>query len=266
MTPAEIDLRQYAVLGLVEEASRLALGYFGRRDSLGVSMKGAQDWLTVADGAVEGFLRERLGVLFPHDAVVGEEGGGEAADAVWIIDPIDGTSNFARGDRIWCISIGLLLNGVPEIGIVSAPALGEIYVGRRGRGATLNGEPIKVSGNAEIARAYVEMGWSSRIPNADYVAMVGRGFAAGASVKRSGSGALGFCHVANGRTDAYMELHINSWDVAAGLVIAAEAGAHVSDFFVGDAVKAGNPVLCCTPGLRHELERITGIVSRHKMR
>ena len=131
MTPAELDLRQYAVLGLVEEASRLALGYFGRKDSLGVSMKGAQDWLTVADGAVEAFLRERLAVLFPNDAVIGEEGGGEASDAVWIIDPIDGTSNFARGDRTWCISIGLLLNGVPEIGIISAPALGEVYLGDR---------------------------------------------------------------------------------------------------------------------------------------
>jgi len=266
MTPAELDLRQYAVLGLVEEASRLALGYFGRKDSLGVSMKGAQDWLTVADGAVETFLRERLAVLFPDDAVIGEEGGGEAADAVWIIDPIDGTSNFARGDRTWCISVGLLLNNVPEIGIIAAPALDEVYCGRRGRGATLNGESIKVSGAADIGRAYLEFGWSSRIPNEDYLAMVGRGFSAGASVKRSGSGALGLCHVAVGRTEAYAELHINAWDVAAGMVIAAEAGAHLNNFFSGDAIAAGNPVLCCTPELQGELERITGIISRRKDR
>ncbi|WP_186419258.1 inositol monophosphatase [Bosea sp. CS1GBMeth4] len=266
MTPAELELREYAVLGLVAEASDLALRHFRHRDSLGISMKGAQDWLTVADGAVEAFLRERLAVLFPSDAVIGEEGGGEAADAVWIIDPIDGTSNFARGDRIWCISIGLLLNGVPEIGIVSAPALGEVYLGRRGHGATLNGEPVKVSDATDIRRATVEFGWSTRIPPEDYLALVGRGFAAGASVKRSGSGALGLCHVACGRSDAYAELHINSWDVAAGLVIAAEAGAHISDFFDSNAIEAGNPVLCCTPELQGELERITGIVSRHKDR
>lgn len=259
MTPAELDLRQFAVLGLVAEASHAALGYFGRRDSLGVSMKGAQDWLTVADGAVEALLRERLAVLFPDDAVIGEEGGGEAADAVWIIDPIDGTSNFARGDRTWCISIGLLLNGVPEIGIVSAPALGEVYLGRRGRGATLDGQPIAVSGATDIRRATLEFGWSTRIPGEDYLAMVGRGFAAGASVKRSGSGTLGLCHVANGRTEAYAELHINAWDVAAGMVIASEAGAHLSDFFSGDAIKAGNPILCCTPALTAELKTITGI-------
>ncbi|WNJ89651.1 inositol monophosphatase [Bosea sp. 685] len=259
MSPAELDLRQYAVLGLVTEASRMALDYFRKRDSLGVTMKGAQDWLTVADGAVEDFLRQRLGVLFPSDAVIGEEGGGENSDAVWIIDPIDGTSNFARGDRNWCISIGFLRQGVPEIGIIAAPALDEVYLGRRGRGATMNGQPIRVSGASDITRAYIEMGWSTRIPAADYLAMIGRGLAAGASVKRSGSGALGLCHVANGRTEAYVELHINAWDVAAGVVIAGEAGAVLNDFFSGDAIAKGNPILCSTPALADALREITGI-------
>jgi len=259
MSPAELDLRQYAVLGLVAEASRMALDYFNRRDSLGITMKGAQDWLTVADGAVEAFLRGRLATLFPGDAVIGEEGGGESSDAVWIIDPIDGTSNFARGDRNWCISIGFLRDGVPEIGVIAAPALDEVYLGRRGRGASLNGQAIQVSGGGDMARAFVEMGWSTRIPAADYLAMIERGFAAGASVKRSGSGALGLCHVANGRTDAYAELHINAWDVAAGVVIAAEAGATINDFFSGDAIATGNPILCCTPALAAELKAITGI-------
>ncbi|POR53278.1 inositol monophosphatase family protein [Bosea psychrotolerans] len=259
MSPAELDRRQYAVLGLVTEASRMALDYFRKRDSLGVTMKGAQDWLTVADGAVEDFLRQRLGVLFPSDAVIGEEGGGENSDAVWIIDPIDGTSNFARGDRNWCISIGFLSQGVPELGIIAAPALDEVYLGRRGHGATMNGQTIRVSGAGDITRAYVEMGWSTRIPAADYLAMVGRGLAAGASIKRSGSGALGLCHVANGRTEAYVELHINAWDVAAGVVIAGEAGAVLNDFFTGDAVAKGNPVLCCTPALAGAVKAISGI-------
>lgn len=259
MTPAELDLRQYAVLGLAAEASVMAFDYFNRRDSLGVTMKGAQDWLTVADGAVEDFLRQRLSVLFPTDAVIGEEGGGEASDAVWIIDPIDGTSNFARGDRNWCISIGFLLKGVPEIGVIAAPALDEVYVGRRGRGATMNGQPISVSGGSDITRAYVELGWSTRIPAAKYLATMERGYAAGASIKRSGSGSLGLCHVANGRTDAYGELHINAWDVAAGIVIASEAGAYINDFFAGTGISKGNPILCCTPALEPDLRAITGI-------
>jgi myo-inositol-1(or 4)-monophosphatase len=259
MSPAELDLRQYAVQGLVAEASVMALGYFQKRDSLGITLKGAQDWLTVADGAVEAFLRERLGVLFPGDAIIGEEGGGAASDAVWIVDPIDGTSNFARGDRNWCISIGFLRNGVPEIGLIAAPAMDEVYAARRGRGATMNGQAIAVSGGADIGRACVELGWSTRVPIERYLAVLERGYRSGASMKRSGSGALGLCHVANGRTDAYAELHINAWDVAAGVVIAAEAGAHVSDFFSGTGISDGNPILCCTPGLADELRAVTGI-------
>lgn len=260
MTPTELDLRQHAVLSLVAEASRMALGYFSRSDSLGITMKGAQDWLTVADGKVEDFLRQRIGALFPTDAVIGEEGGGVSADAVWIIDPIDGTANFARGDRNWCISIGFLLHGVPEIGIISAPALDELYLGRRGQGATLNGSAITVAATTDMGRACIELGWSTRIPAADHVAMIGRGYAAGASVKRSASGALGLCHVANGRTDAYAELHINAWDVAAGMVIASEAGAVINDFFAGEGLAKGNPILCCTPAVAGPLREITGIV------
>jgi myo-inositol-1(or 4)-monophosphatase len=259
MNAHDLDLRQAAVLGLAQEAARLAMGYFGRSDRLAISMKGEQDWLTAADGAVEAFLRERIGALFPQDTVIGEEGGGEASDAVWIIDPIDGTANFAHGDRNWCISIGFLLKRRPEIGIVVAPALDETYLGRRGRGATRNGEAIRVSGETKMSRACIELGWSTRIPKADYVAGVARGLAAGASIKRCGSGTMGLCNVANGRTDGYAELHINAWDVAAAIVIAGEAGAEINDFFAGDGISKGNPILCATPALAGELRAITGI-------
>lgn len=259
MTPAERDLRYYAALGLASEASHLALGYFNKRESLGVTMKGAQDWLTVADGKVEEFLRRRLSALFPNDSVIGEEGGGQASDAVWILDPIDGTANFAHGDRNWCISIGFLADRQPEIGVVAAPALGEVYAARRGAGATLNGDPIKVSGAIDIARASVELGWSTRVPAASYLKVIERSYAAGAAVRRGGSGTLGLCHVAAGWSEAYGELHINAWDVAAGIVIASEAGAYINDFFAGEGIAKGNPILCCTPELAPVLKEITGI-------
>jgi len=259
MTPAELLLRRYAAQGLVAEAGRIALDYFGRKESLGITMKGAQDWLTVADGTVEDFLRARLAELFPGDTVIGEEGGGEASDAVWIIDPIDGTANFAHGDRNWCISIGFLLNREPTIGIVAAPALDELYVAQRGQGATLNGRKIAVSGVDDIRRAYVELGWSTRMPAQLYLDVIGRSYATGCSIKRSGSGTLGLCHVANARTDGYAELHINAWDVAAGIVIVGEAGGWVNDFFAGDGISKGNPILCCTPALASQLSNITGI-------
>jgi myo-inositol-1(or 4)-monophosphatase len=260
MTPAELELRRYAVQGLVAEAGHVALEHFGKQGSLGVTLKGAQDWLTIADGAVEDFLRQGLALLFPTDTLIGEEGGGTASDAVWIIDPIDGTANFARGDRNWCISIGFLLNRVPTIGVVAAPALDELYVAQRGQGATLNGRPIAVSGTEDLTRACVELGWSTRIPFERYLAVMQRGFAAGCSFKRVGSGTLGLCHVASGRTDAYAELHINAWDVAAGIAIAGEAGASINDFFAGDGISKGNPILCSTPALVPQLSEITGIV------
>lgn len=266
LSETELDLREAVLSGLAAEAGRMALGYFSRQDALGVSMKGRQDWLTVADGAVEEFLRSRLNALFPSDAVIGEEGGGEAGAVVWIIDPIDGTANFARGDRVWCISIGLVVDREPVLGIIAAPALGEIFAARKGRGATRDGEPIRVSGGTDIGRACIELGWSSRLPNETYVEMVGRAYAAGTSVKRCGSGALGLARVACGLTDAYAEKHINAWDVAAGIVIAREAGAAVNDFFAGDGIGSGNPILCCTPGLTRQLEEVTEIISQRDNR
>ena len=97
------------------------------------------------------------------------------------------------------------------------------------------------------------------MPAANYLKVIERGYAAGAAMKRGGSGTLGLCHVAGGSSDAYAELHINAWDVAAGIVIAGEAGAFINDFFAGEGIARGNPILCCTPELVSELRKITGI-------
>jgi myo-inositol-1(or 4)-monophosphatase len=258
MTDA-LELRRQAATGIAFEAGAIAMRYFTGAERLDVSMKGAQDWLTAGDGAVESHIRERLGAIFPGDAILGEEGGGTAADALWIVDPIDGTANFAHGDRNWCVSIGFVHNNVPEIGIVHAPSLGEMFVARRGHGAALNGNPIEVAKTADLARASVEIGWSRRRPQSAYLGLVERCMTAGAAVRRSASGALGMAYVAAGRTDAYIELHINSWDVAAGYAIAREAGATLNDYFTGDAIMRGNPILCAAPGIAARLKEIAGI-------
>lgn len=258
MTDA-LELRRQAVTGIALEAGAIAMRYFTGAEALAVSMKGAQDWLTAGDGAVEAHIRKRLGEIFPDDAILGEEGGGVAADNIWIIDPIDGTANFAHHDRNWCVSIAFVRNGVPEVGIVYAPALGEMFVARRGQGATLNGDPVKAAPTDDIKRACIEVGWSPRRPQAAYVGIVDSLMSAGASVRRSASGALGMVYVAAGRTDGYVELHINSWDVAAGYVIAREAGASLNDYFAGDAIMKGNPILCAAPGVAAAVRKISGI-------
>jgi myo-inositol-1(or 4)-monophosphatase len=259
MADHAIEQRFLAVVGLAQAAGALALGYFENRAALGTTMKGAQDFLTVADGAVENLLRERIAAAFPEDRVLGEEGGGAAADQLWIIDPIDGTANFARGEPHWCISIGFLRRGVPEIGAIYAPIANELYLAKRGGGATRNGKPIRVSDTKDMRTATVEIGWSTRRPNKAYFEMVQAAMTAGANAKRSASGAMGLAYVADGRTDAYAEIHINSWDVAAGVVIAREAGAYVNDFFSGDALTRGNPILCCTPGVLDAMRKVSGI-------
>jgi myo-inositol-1(or 4)-monophosphatase len=160
MTDAEIELRFLVALGLAQEAGWLAMSYVNNRERMGIRMKGTQDFLTEADGAVEAMLRERLACLFPDDGFFGEEGGGEGAENLWIVDPIDGTANFARGDRQWCISIGFAHKLKPVIGVIHAPMLGETFAARSGAGATLNGQPIKVANTAHLNSApRVHWGW-----------------------------------------------------------------------------------------------------------
>lgn len=259
MTEAEIELRYLVALGLAHEAGSLAMSYANNRERMATRMKGTQDFLTEADGAVETMLRSRLARIFPDDGFVGEEGGGEGAENLWIVDPIDGTANFARGDLQWCISIGFLHKMKPVAGIIHAPVLGETFAAREGAGASLNGRPIKVSGGIDMKAASVEIGWSARRPFEEYVSLISKVGGMGASAKRSASGALGLCWVAAGRTDAYLELHINSWDVAAGIIIVTEAGGTVTDFFAGDGLADGNPILACSPAFAVPLAKAMGL-------
>lgn len=255
----EISRRHAFAVDLGREAGALALHHFRQRDANSYEMKGHQDYLTEADGAVERLISRRIAEQFPDDSFLGEETGGTPGNATWIVDPIDGTANFARGIPHFCVSIGFVRDGVPEVGVINGPATGELFTACRHGGAFLNGAPLRVSGMADMRQATVELGWSMRRPIAEYVAMVGRITATGAGFRRAGSGALGLAYVAAGRIDAYAELHINSWDVAAGILLVREAGGWANDFFAGDGMRSGNPVLACTPELRRAVSASTGI-------
>ncbi len=255
-----LDARFAAALELATEAGALALRMRPSPGAATVTLKGAQDWLTEADGAVERFLSDRLATLFPADGFQGEEGGKARGGSLrWVVDPIDGTSNYARGRRRFCVSLALLEDRTPLIGVLVAPAMGETFAARLGGGATLDGAAIRAAATTELARALVEVGWSHRRPVAAFAALMQRVIEAGAAPRASGSGALGLADVAAGRSDAYVELHINLWDVAAALVLLREAGAHVSPFLEGDGPERGNPILACAPGIAAELTRVAGI-------
>jgi myo-inositol-1(or 4)-monophosphatase len=258
MRAQELDARESALANITREAAELARRLFS--DPQGVKLKGKQDYITAADGEVERLIIGRIAERFPNDAVLGEEGGAQGrGDAVWIIDPIDGTANFGHRIPHFSISIGFLSDGEPQLGTIAAPMYGEVYRARRGRGAFCNERRMRVAAPTDMDHAIIELGWSVRRPARAYAALLERVLATGATFLRAGSGALGLAYVADGRTHGYCELHINAWDVAAGLLIVQEAGGWTNDFFSGDALAKGNPVLACTPGLREALIEVTGV-------
>jgi myo-inositol-1(or 4)-monophosphatase len=259
LTPQQLDLRLRVAEAAIREAGQLARRHFADPQSLGTRLKGPQDWLTEADGASERLIRERLLAAFPEDTLVGEEGGGAVSERTWVVDPIDGTANFSRGRPHWGISIGVVEAGAPTIGVVYGPMQDELYAARRGGGAFRNGAPIRASATTELGRAAVECGYATRLPRADWVALVDRVLATGAQIRRAGSAVLGLAYVADGRSDAYCELHSYPWDALGGIVLVREAGGWVSDFLAGDGLTRGNAILACAPGVQGALAAATGI-------
>jgi len=247
-------------VALATEAARLALRMRPASGVAAGTLKGPQNWLTEADVAVERLLSERLAARYPADGFQGEEGGRTRAGTLrWVVDPIDGTANFMRGGRRFCVSLGCLEGDLPLLGVIVAPALDETYAACAGMGASLNGTAIRAAETSELTRAVVELGWSRRRPTDEFTGFAGRIIAAGAAPRLSGSGTLGLAEVAAGRIDAYVELHINAWDVAAALAVLSEAGAVVSPFMQSGGAVKGNPILAAAPGIAEELSAVTGI-------
>ena len=244
---------------LAQDAGRMAHSAFGTSPT---SMKGRHDVLTEMDSQVERFIRSAILERYPDDAVLGEEDGASGnanAERLWIIDPIDGTANYARGIAHYCVSIGYLEHGVPTVAALHDPSHERLYSAQRGAGAFMNGTRLAVSPCADLAAATVECGWSTRRSTESYLAIVTRVMGAGCAMRRAGSGALGLVDVAAGRSEAYCELHINSWDCAAGVLLVQEAGGHTNDFFSGNAVQAGNALIATNRALGPALADIIGI-------
>ncbi len=245
---------------IATDAGALALRMRPAPGAATAKLKGAQDWLTEADGAVEAYIAGEIARLYPQDGFQGEETGlGKDGERRWIVDPIDGTSNYARGATRWCVSLGLIEGTTPLVGVLAAPALGEVFAARKGGGATLNGTPIHAAATTDPKRAMVEIGWSPRRPDALFQTLIARIQTRGAMVRAGGSGAMGLADVACGRADGYIEAHINLWDVAAALCILDEAGAFVSRFLEGPGPHQGDMILAAAPGLAAMLENDAAI-------
>jgi myo-inositol-1(or 4)-monophosphatase len=243
---------------VIAEAAAMAQGFFERQDALTVRAKGRQDVVSEADVEVERLIRARVAERFPGDAFFGEEFGHNEveADDVWIVDPIDGTQPFLSGLSSWCVSIGFARRGTLELGYVAAPARDEVFVGRVGHGASLNGRPIHVSDSSRLDDGLLSIGMSPRIGADEIVPIVDALLRQGVVYYREGSGALSLAYVAAGRLIGYIESHLNSWDGAAGVAIVQAAGGVVNDFFRPETLLTGAPIVATNAALYPALEAV----------
>jgi myo-inositol-1(or 4)-monophosphatase len=249
MTPNELLARQRVAETVARDAGQLARRYLDDPGALDVTFKGPQDVVTAADGAVECSIVASLRFAFPDDAFLGAEGGGTPGDRCWVIGPIDGTANFARGLPHWCVSIAFVASGRTDLGVIFDPNGDLLYSARRGAGARRNAAPIRVSATDDLARATVDIGYSRRTAVDGFGRIVTRLLDRGINVTQSGSAALGLARVADGRLDGYAERHLYAWDALAGLLLVEEAGGRANSFLEGDALTAGNETVAATPAL-----------------
>jgi myo-inositol-1(or 4)-monophosphatase len=252
MTEDEIAERHAFGAALIEEAGALALDYFRRVEELTVSAKGPQDVVSEADVEVERMIRARIAAAFPQDAFLGEESGRTeftAGQGIWVVDPIDGTQPFVSGMSSWCVSIAFVADGRARLGYIVAPARDELFIGRVGHGATLNGRPIAVKRVGSVTEGIVAAGYSLRLPPDAFLPAFTRLLEAGGVFYRDGSGALALAYVACGRLIGYAEAQINAWDCLGALALIEAAGGVSNDFLAGDGLWSGAPLVTASPEL-----------------
>jgi myo-inositol-1(or 4)-monophosphatase len=255
-TPEELQARFLAAQEIAAEAGRLAQKFLDDPKTLNVTLKGPQDFLTAADVAVERLIVQKLSERFPSDTVLAEEGHAtspsENARALWIIDPIDGTANFAAGRPDWCISVGFLMADRPAIGVIDVPTMSVQYAALRTKGATRNGKPIHASRRTSLSEATVAIDSSFRTAPEPYLGILAALLERKVEHRRNGSAALSLAQVADGKLDGFAELHLYPWDVLAGIVLVEEAGGWISNLFSGPDLRAGGPLIAAAPGIRDE--------------
>lgn len=237
-------------------------------DALGIENKGPQDFVTIADRRSEEAIRNALLATFPEDAFMGEEGGGQSGErGTWVVDPIDGTTNFIRGFRHWGVSIAFVAGSEILIGAIYDAAQDKVFHAIRGEGAFKEGQPIAAAKTVDSAQAIAVLGHSRRTDFEDYIAVSRRLYERGIDYRRMGAAAIGLIRVAEGISDLYYERHLSAWDMLAGVLIAKEAGATVAVPPLDRLLHHGGPVVAFAPGLGNEfsfLIEMEGLSAAHQ--
>lgn len=262
------DLEKYkqVLLEAADEAAKILLEYFGGEFEIS-RKKFHNNLVTEVDKKSEAKIIEIIHRYFPDHNVLGEEGGNleMKSDFIWIIDPIDGTVNFAHALPIFCISIALEIKGQVMLGVVYNPVTKEKFFAERGKGAYYNDKKISVSGTEKLMDAFLVTGFAYSVEKEEnysidhFVKFVRMGL----PVRRLGSAAMDICYVAAGIFDAFWEGNLNAWDIAAGYLILIEAGGKVTDYKNGKYSIYGKQILATNGTPLHE-EMIEALQSVYK--
>jgi myo-inositol-1(or 4)-monophosphatase len=219
---------------IAREAGALLMTFFNQH--VKIEYKGEADLVTIADRTSEKLIRERIRNLWPTHDILGEEQGlvDTGSDYRWYVDPLDGTTNFAHGFPVFCVSMGLEHKGSRIAGVVYDPTRNEMFAAEQGSGAYLDQQRIHVSKTEKLAESLVATGFPSqkrhKNPNIYFYHQI---TLRTHGVRRAGSAALDLCYVASGRLEGFWEFNLNPWDTAAGVLIVEEAGGKVTDFHGG---------------------------------
>ena len=239
-------------------AGELALSYFKGTATLRVEQKGPQDWVSEADKEVETFLRARIEASWPSDGIYGEEHENKSGESGfdWVIDPIDGTTNFVNGIPAWTVVLAGVSEAQTETGVIHDPNASETFSARRGFGATLNGQKLRVASDVEMASGSVAVGYSNRVPAQNILPVLKDVVNSGAMFHRNASGALSLAYVAAGRLLGYVEEHMNAWDCLAGQLLIQEAGGCIEEQDADEMIRNGGRVVAGTPDVFPKLQVI----------
>ncbi|NGY04537.1 inositol monophosphatase family protein [Solimonas terrae] len=239
-------------------AGNFIMKYYERSDQLQIERKAKNDFVTQVDRGAEQEIIRLIRKAYPQHAILAEESGASGDNEVtWIIDPLDGTTNFLHGIPHFAVSIGIEVRGKLEHGVIYAPCTQDLYVASNGSGATLNNRRMRVSQCKEMERALIGTGVPLREEYLDRYTPMLRNIAANtAGIRRAGSAALDLAYVAAGRLDGYWEFNLKPWDIAAGIVMVQEAGGIVRSLDGSDDVLKHGHILATTLKLGDELTQL----------
>jgi myo-inositol-1(or 4)-monophosphatase len=244
--------------------------YTDRSRAQSFELKGRHDLVTEADVASENAIKSVIRRMYPDDVMLAEEshGGGDLTDArTWIIDPIDGTTNFAHGVPFYAVSIALWINRQPEVALVLGVAQNELFTAEKGAGAYLNARPIRVSSTQDASGALIGTGFPYRDLSVlgDYMKVFDVLMRETHGVRRPGSAAYDMAYVAAGRYDGFYEYALAPWDVAAGALLIREAGGVVTDWHGAENWLAGKRISAGNPSIHAYLQTVIQREVRHEL-